>query len=95
LFSLDQLIEAFDIDRIHKSGARFDYDKALWFNHQYIQQLDFSSAKERLIQYANADKIKIDNIDLEAVYKLLQPRLHRLKEFFSQGDYFFHRQASL
>ncbi len=89
IFSLDQLVAAFEPERIHKAGARFDYDKALWFNHRYIQQLNFAAAKERLIQYALSDTINIEGIDLEAGYKLLQPRLHRLKELFTQGYYFF------
>lgn len=39
IFSLEELVEAFDIDKIGKSGARFDFDKAKWFNQQYISQL--------------------------------------------------------
>ncbi len=36
LFSLDELVEAFDISRCSKSGAKFDYQKGIWFNHEYI-----------------------------------------------------------
>jgi glutamyl-tRNA synthetase len=43
---LQQLIDAFETERIHKAGARFDYDKALWFNHQYIQQLGYADVKK-------------------------------------------------
>lgn len=89
IFSLDQLVEAFEPERIHKAGARFDYDKALWFNHQYIQQLDFAAVKERLIQYAQSNNLNVHEIELEAIFKLLQPRLHRLKEMYTQGYYFF------
>ncbi len=39
LFSVDELVAAFDLDRIGKSGARFDFDKARWFNQQYIMRL--------------------------------------------------------
>ncbi len=39
LFSMEELVRAFDLDRIGKSGARFDFDKARWFNQQYIMQL--------------------------------------------------------
>ena len=89
IFSLDELVEAFDPERIHKSGAKFDYDKALWFNHHYVQQLDYHSIRERLIQYAHEHQLKADGIDLEAVFILMKPRLHRLKELFVQGYYFF------
>lgn len=89
IFSLGQLIEVFDAERIHKGGARFDYDKALWFNAQYLQHLDYSTVHERLFQYAKTEGINVSNINVEAVFKLLQPRLHRLKEFFIIGYYFF------
>ena len=36
LFTLDELVEAFDISRCSKSGAKFDYQKGIWFNHEYI-----------------------------------------------------------
>jgi glutamyl-tRNA synthetase len=88
IFSL-KLIEAFDPERIHKAGARFDYDKALWFNHQYIQHLDYNAVEERLIHYAQVESINIKDVNLSAVFKLLQPRLHRLKELYVQGYYFF------
>jgi glutamyl-tRNA synthetase len=39
LFTMDELIEAFSIERIHKAGARFDIAKAKWFNQQYLKQL--------------------------------------------------------
>ncbi|MBK9982598.1 MAG: glutamate--tRNA ligase [Saprospiraceae bacterium] len=89
IFSLEQLIDVFDAERIHKGGARFDYDKALWFNSQYLQHLDYAIVQERLIQYANNENISISDVNVEAVFKLLQPRLHRLKEFFMIGYYFF------
>ncbi|HZV70144.1 MAG TPA: glutamate--tRNA ligase [Saprospiraceae bacterium] len=89
IFSLEQLIETFDAERIHKGGARFDYDKALWFNHQYLQHLDFAEVEARLVQYAQHEDINFSDVNLKAIFKLLQPRLHRLKEFFTLGYYFF------
>jgi glutamyl-tRNA synthetase len=89
IFSLEELIETFDPERIHKSGARFDFEKALWFNHQYIQRLNFDDAKERLLKYAEENNISSTSENLQAVFELLRPRLHLLKEVFTQGKYFF------
>ena len=36
IFSLDELVKAFDITKCSKSGAKFDYQKGIWFNHEYI-----------------------------------------------------------
>src|SRR5687768_13476381 len=40
IFSMEELIQKFSIERVHKGGAKFDYDKAKWFNHQYILKTD-------------------------------------------------------
>jgi glutamyl-tRNA synthetase len=89
IFSLDELISVFDPERIHKGGARFDYDKALWFNQQYVQQLSFEAAEPRLRRYAEEAGYNLQGCDLEAVYNLLKARVHRLIEVVPQGYYFF------
>jgi len=89
IFSLDELIEAFEPERIHKAGARFDFDKALWFNHQYVQKLEFKNAKERLMQYAEESGYEADDNRLESIFDLMKPRLQRLKDLFVQGYFFF------
>lgn len=47
LFSMDELIKAFSLERCSKSGARFDYEKGKWFNHKYLQM----KSKEELAKY--------------------------------------------
>ncbi len=89
IFSLHELIDVFDPERIHKAGARFDYDKALWFNQQYVQQMSFADAKERLTKYAAEENYNLQTADLEAVFHLLKARVHRLIEIIPQGYYFF------
>ena len=89
IFSIQELIEVFDVERIHKSGARFDYDKALWFNQQYVQQLPFSKAKSRLEAEVKKNGYAVDDVNLESIFNVLKPRVHRLNEIISQGYYFF------
>ena len=89
IFSLEELIRVFDPERIHKGGARFDYDKALWFNQQYLQQLSFADAAERLHTYGADAGYTVDVPHLEAVYNLMKARVHRLIEVIPQGYYFF------
>ncbi len=89
IFSLEELIRVFDPERIHKGGARFDYDKALWFNQQYLQQLSFADARIRLLEYGDSAGYDVDVPHLEAVYNLMKVRVHRLIEVVPQGYYFF------
>jgi len=46
LFSLEELVEAFSLERVHKSGARFNPEKAKWFNEQYLR----TYPQERLLE---------------------------------------------
>jgi glutamyl-tRNA synthetase len=89
LFSLQELIQVFDPERIHKGGARFDYDKALWFNQQYVQKLSFEDAEERLRHFLSMEGYTADNTNLEAVFQLMKVRVHRLMEIIPQGYFFF------
>jgi glutamyl-tRNA synthetase len=89
IFSIDELIEAFDPERIHKSGARFDFDKARWFNQQYVQRLSFADAKVRFIKMLHEGGYHATYDNLESIFDLLKPRVHVLKEMVNEGYYFF------
>src|SRR5690606_33506661 len=86
---LPELIEAFEPERIHKAGARFDYEKALWFNQQYVHKLSFAEAGPRLATMLEVSGHTLSSAHLEAIFHLLQPRVHRLHEILEQGYYFF------
>ena len=45
IFSLEELIEAFSMERVHSAGAKFDYEKAKWFNHEWIKKSGVGSLK--------------------------------------------------
>ena len=97
LFALEELVGAFDVDRIGKSGARFDFDKARWFNQQYIARLSPAAFAE----HAGAVLAKADLRDdtgaavpvttdyLQRVAPLMRERLQRLDELPEQGYYLF------
>ncbi|HEX9509300.1 MAG TPA: glutamate--tRNA ligase [Puia sp.] len=48
LFTLEELVEKFALDRVHKGGAKFDFDKAKWFNHEWIKRLPVADYKDRV-----------------------------------------------
>jgi glutamyl-tRNA synthetase len=90
IFSMEELIESFSIDRVHKSGAKFDFEKAKWFNQEWIKQLP---AKEyaTIVQKILADKnIAIsDEVYFEKVLELVKDRCVLLTDFYEQASYFF------
>lgn len=92
IFSLEQLIGAFDLDRVNKSGARFDPDKNKWYNHQYLQQkpLDALARDFRPILSASlGDAGRFDDTYLQNVISLLRERIDFLQEVWTTGAYFF------
>jgi glutamyl-tRNA synthetase len=88
IFSLVELIEKFDLKRIHKSGAKFDPEKNKWFNHQYLQkQTDESLAKA--FKVILEEKGISTSIDIIKVVASIKERANFITEFWDLADYFF------
>lgn len=89
LFSLEELIEKFDLNRVHKAGAKFDPEKNKWFNHQYlIKQKEEDLAKA----FAPILEEKGFSTSLELTTKivsLIKERANFVSEFWDLGDFFF------
>ena len=89
IFSLDELAESFSIDRIGKSGARFDFDKAKWFNQQYIIATDNKTLAQQVRPYSEALGATPTDEFLEAFCGLMKERVEFITEFAEKGYYFF------
>ena len=89
IFSLDELIEAFDLSRVSKSGAKFNPDKTNWFNQQYLQQKSNSELAELYLDILNGKKIDTDITYIEKVVSLIKERAVFVKDFWELSDYFF------
>ncbi|MCB0655142.1 MAG: glutamate--tRNA ligase [Saprospiraceae bacterium] len=91
IFSMEELLEAFDLEQVVKSGARFDYDKALWFNQQYImhsEATDLLPGVKHQVAHQFPDRVP-DDEHLLAFIDLMKERVHTIKDFCSEGSYFF------
>ncbi len=96
LFSLHELIEAFSIERVGKAGAKFDPEKAKWFNQQYLRKQD---AKTLAAQWMpELEKRLQNNVPpvefVQSVCLLLQEKAHFVGEFWEIGSYFFQSPAA-
>jgi glutamyl-tRNA synthetase len=98
LFSLKELIDAFDITRVQKSGATFDMEKLRWYNRQYLlamRQDDFGDECLRVLEYAVTERrIAFDENIAHALVPLIKERIstwHDLQYQVAAGeyDYFF------
>lgn len=92
IFSLAELVEKFDLKRIHKSGAKFDPEKNKWFNHQYLQKQTDASLAEAFLPIAQS-KVKASTpLSLTKVTKvvsLVKERANFVTELWDLSDYFF------
>ena len=89
IFTMQELIDAFSIERVGKSGSRFDPDKARWFNHQYLQLKDNHELavefQKQVLEYGYKVEIK----KLEVIVALIKERAVFVKDMWSQADFFF------
>lgn len=89
IFSLEELVQAFSLEHISKSGARFDYEKARWFNQRYIQTTDNTVLAEYIRPLAEARGYRSDPPFLAEVAGLMKERVTFLPDFVEQGCYLF------
>lgn len=93
LFTMEELIEAFSLEHIHKAGAKFDILKAQWFNQQYIRKRTGEMTQVLTKKLAD-EKIAAPKDKIEMVVDALKDRVTFPKDFWEQGKYFFERPAT-
>ncbi len=94
LFTMEELIEAFSIEKVHKAGARFDPEKAKWFNHQYIQQKNSAELAAEFQKVLNKRNIKAPNEKIEKIVSLVKERITFVTELWNQSSFFFLAPAT-
>ena len=89
IFSMEELIDSFSIEKVHKSGSRFDPEKAKWFNHQYLQRKSNKEIAMEFREILRAKGIHHDMVDLEKLVGLVKERVSFVKEIWNETDFFF------
>ncbi len=89
LFSLEELAESFDLNRVHKAGAKFDPEKNKWFNHQYLIKQDDDTLAKAFAPIVYEKGIAVDYGTLVKIVSLIKERAHFVSEFWDLADYFF------
>ncbi|MEO0334447.1 MAG: glutamate--tRNA ligase family protein, partial [Bacteroidota bacterium] len=89
LFSLEELVKAFGLDRVSKAGAKFDIEKAKWFNQQYLKELPNSSLAKYLLKDLSENGIESSPEKAEQVCGLMKERITFPQEIWSTAQYFY------
>lgn len=89
LYTKEEMIEHFSLDRVSSSGARFNFQKAKWFNKQYLSNLSNAALVELARPSLQAHAVTASQEELEKIAELLKVRLDYTVDFYTQAHYFF------
>ncbi len=90
MYTMDELIKYFSLDRVSKSGAKFDYEKGKWFNHQYLQLRSNEELAEMFLPTLKEQGIECPDMAMVAkVIGLTKDRVNFVPELWEQTNFFF------
>ena len=88
-FKLNELVEAFEIDRVHKGGAKFDPEKTKWFQQHYMHEADDKVVAKKLEKIIEEKEIKVSSEYVLKVVTLMKERAVFVNDIWDQGYFFF------
>ena len=90
IYTMDELIAGFSLDRVHKGGAKFDYEKAKWYNGEWIKKMDNEKLATLVQPYFDKEGIEVhDPSYLVKVIGLVKERCQLLPDFITQSSFYF------
>lgn len=89
MFSVEDLFNEFTLERVSKNGAKFDLNKALWFNHEYLQLQNNAEIAAELLPKVLAKGYSADLAYIEKVVGLMKEKVNFAKEILEKGTYLF------
>ncbi|MBA4152940.1 glutamate--tRNA ligase [Flavobacterium sp.] len=89
LFTLEELADKFDLNRVHKAGAKFDPEKNKWFNHQYLQKQSDEELAKIFTPILTEKAISVENDKLIKIVSSIKERANFVSDFWDLADYFF------
>jgi len=91
IFTKDELVNKFSIERVHKGGAKFDFEKAKWFNHEWIKRTTDESLSKELLRILKEKNIKADAYVVQQVVALVKERCTLLPDLWTTSYFFFEK----
>ena len=89
LFTLDELVEAFDISRCSKAGAKFDYQKGIWFNHEYILHKTNEEIAGLFAPIVANNGVETTMERVTEVVRMMKDRVSFVRELWPLCSFFF------
>lgn len=89
IFTKEELIKLFDLERVSKSGARFDIEKAKWFNHQYLHQKNSEELAKEYLKILSEKNVNSSQEIVEKIVALIRDRATFITDFWELSAFFF------
>jgi glutamyl-tRNA synthetase len=90
LFTIDELVERFSLEHVHKGGAKFSFEKAKWFNHEWIKKSEVKDLRFAVEKLFASNRVQIaEDEKLDKVIELVKDRCTLLTDFWQQASFFF------
>lgn len=94
IFNIDELSKTFSLERVNKSGARFDPEKAKWFNQQYLQKKNIDELSDLYASILQKKGIHAVQSLIEKIVSMVKERAVFPNDLWEQSSYFFEAPAS-
>lgn len=96
IFTLAELTEKFSMERVHKGGAKFDFEKAKWFNHEWIKRLPVDHYRATVKSHLESKGLSIpDDSFLDKALTLVKDRCTLLTDYYEQSKFLFETPVQL
>jgi glutamyl-tRNA synthetase len=96
IFTLAELVETFSMERVHKGGAKFDYEKAKWYNGEWIKRTENEKLATLVKPYLDKENIEVhDPAYLVKVVGLVKERCQLLPDFITQSSFYFKAPSTI
>ena len=89
IFTKEELIKLFDLERVSKSGARFDIEKAKWFKHQYLHQKNSEELAKEYLKILSEKNVNSSQEIVEKIVALIRDRATFITDFWELSSFFF------
>jgi len=89
IFSMEELIESFSLDRVGKAGAKFDFDKTRWFNQQYLRAKSGEVLAKDLQVILKENGVEAEDNFVATVCEQLKERATFVRDMWEEGKYYF------
>ncbi|MDR9400951.1 MAG: glutamate--tRNA ligase [Psychroflexus sp.] len=89
LFTKEELIEKFSLDRVHKAGAVFDPDKVKWFQHEYFKKIPTDHLLQPYIDIVEEKGFTLDYKTARSIIEEIRERADQVKDLWEQSDFYF------